>query len=142
MKKIDEDMVIAEDALITEVQFAIHNLLEAKGMSRADLARALGVSEARVSQLFSENSRNLTLKTIARIFFVLDEEPQITSPTLHKMIPVRGMSADCLTKTPRSDVKVGKVTLMMARLDQEVRARNLFELEANDNAHEEYCVAA
>lgn len=72
---IDTDMLIAEDSLIADVQFTIHNLLEQKGVSRAELARRLSVSEAYVSQLFSDVTRNLTLRTIARVFKALGETP-------------------------------------------------------------------
>lgn len=82
----EDHAVYVEDALISDVQFAIHNLLEVKKMSRADLARKLGVSEARISQLFSDTPRNLTLKTIARVFHALNERPRVTCDTLDLII--------------------------------------------------------
>jgi transcriptional regulator with XRE-family HTH domain len=83
----DDEMLIAEDALITHVQFAIHNLLEKKHVSRRELSLRMGVSESHISQIFRDNSRNLTLKTIARIFRALDEEPRITSELLSEILP-------------------------------------------------------
>ncbi len=82
------DMIIAEDALISDVQFAIHNLMEVKGFSRADLARALSISETQVSSLFHDEPKNLTLCLIARIFHTLGEKPQLTSSCLLKIIPI------------------------------------------------------
>jgi transcriptional regulator with XRE-family HTH domain len=84
--KVTKDMVIAADKLIADTQFAIHNLMEAKDVSRRELARALDVSEPRISQLFHDTT-NLTLRTIARIFHVLGEDARITSRTLDRLIP-------------------------------------------------------
>jgi len=77
--------IFAEEGFIADTQFAIHNLLEDKKMNRADLAKALDVSEARVSQMFSDEAKNLTLRTIARIFHVLGEEVRISSPRLDQI---------------------------------------------------------
>ena len=74
-----DEMISAEESLIADVQVVIHNLMEDSHVSRADLARALGVSEARVSQMFSDAAPNLTLRTMARIFRALGEECRVTS---------------------------------------------------------------
>lgn len=74
-----DEMTFAEEALIADVQVVIHNLMLDRNVSRADLARALNVSDARVSQMFSDTAPNLTLRTIARIFHVLGEECRFTS---------------------------------------------------------------
>jgi len=81
------EYILAEDSLITQAQFAIHNLLESKGVSRAELARRLEVSDAYVSQIFKDEPRNLTLKTVARIFRALGEEAKITSDSLARLMP-------------------------------------------------------
>ncbi len=135
----NRDMIIAEDALIADVQFAIHNLLEAKGKSRADLARALNVSEARISQLFRDNTKNLTLRTIARIFCALGERAQITSPTLKEIIPIEGRDEREFAKPLRG---AAEADFVLARLYEECRARAAFRLEANDNAFEDDLIAA
>lgn len=75
---ITDEMIFAEEALIADVQFVIHNLMADRRLSRADLARELGVSQARVSQMFSDDAKNLTLRTLARIFRVLGQECRIT----------------------------------------------------------------
>ena len=74
----NDELISAEETLIADVQVAIHNLMLDRGVSRADLARALGVSDARVSQMFSDAAPNLTLRTIARIFHVLGEQCRFT----------------------------------------------------------------
>jgi len=142
MEKVTHaNAIIAEDNLIADVQFALHNLLEFKGMSRRELARKLGVSEARVSNFFHHDPRNFTLKTIARIFHALGEEAQITSPGLQRVIPVKRVKIRrSQGRTP--PFMAGKTDMMMARLHEEVRARDVFELEANDNAIGEELIAA
>ena len=122
----EEDMVIAEDALITDVQFALHNLLEAKGVSRAELARRLNVSEARVSQVFEEEPRNLTLKTIARFFRALGEEARLTSRCLARLIPADHGSDVVLKPQTKGDV--------IAKMLQEIEiAQNRVVAVSNDN---------
>jgi transcriptional regulator with XRE-family HTH domain len=70
-KLTQDEMISAEEALIVDVQVAIHTLMLDRGLSRADLARELDVSQARVSQMFSDDAKNLTLRTVARILRVL-----------------------------------------------------------------------
>lgn len=66
--------VFAEEAAVVEVQALLHELMESKGWSRADLARAMKVSRGRVTQLFSDECTNLTIRLIARAIFALKEE--------------------------------------------------------------------
>lgn len=134
----DGKLIYAEESFIADVQFAIHNLLEAKGVSRADLARAMGVSEARISQLFSDNPRNLTLRTIARMFYAAGEEPQLTSKTLASLIPVVRDRDVASSKAARRHEEVAQDLLEVAN-----KARTSFGLQANDNTNEiEYRDAA
>jgi transcriptional regulator with XRE-family HTH domain len=67
----DFDGLLAENRFVTDIQFVIEKALDEAGMSQADLARALGISEPRVSQILSGNGKNLQARTIARIAFVL-----------------------------------------------------------------------
>jgi transcriptional regulator with XRE-family HTH domain len=87
-----DEFLFAEDALISNAQFVVHNLMANRGMTRADLARKLGVSDARVSQMFSDSAPNLTLKTLAHIFCVLGEECRITSDGWEAIL---AKGADC-----------------------------------------------
>lgn len=66
--------IFAEEAAVVEVQSLLHQLMENKGWSRADLARAMNVSRARVTQIFSDECKNLTVRLMARAMTALGEE--------------------------------------------------------------------
>ncbi len=65
------DTLVAENRFITDIQMAIECAMKEKNMSQAQIARALSISEARVSQILSGNGKNLQARTIARIAHVL-----------------------------------------------------------------------
>lgn len=77
-KELDERLVFAEEELVVSAQGLLHELLVEKGMSRADLARAMGVSRARVTQLFSDECKNFTLRLWARALFALGEQAVVS----------------------------------------------------------------
>lgn len=64
------EAIKAEENLVIDVQLMIQRLLNQKKMSRADLARSLGVSQARLSQVMAVDA-NPTVRTLAQIFFAL-----------------------------------------------------------------------
>lgn len=66
----------AEERLVSSFQSLLQETLERRGMSKSDLAKKMGVSKARVSQMFSD-SQNFTLRLIANAFFALGEEVSI-----------------------------------------------------------------
>lgn len=66
-----------EEFFVAETQARLAQMLEEKGVSRAELARKLDVSRARVTQIFADDATNLTLRLLARSFLALDEEPMI-----------------------------------------------------------------
>lgn len=70
----------AEEKLVASVQSLLQQALEERGMSRSDLAKKMGVSKARISQMFSD-SQNFTLRLVAAAFFALGEEIKISRPT-------------------------------------------------------------
>lgn len=76
--KQNERIIFAEEALVVNAQGLLQELLDEKGLSRADLARAMGVSRARVTQLFSDECKNFTLRLWARALFALGEEAVVT----------------------------------------------------------------
>ncbi len=80
------DAIIATEGFIADVQFRIQVLLDDKGLARVDLARLMNVSEARVSQMFAPSSSNLTLRSVAKIFWAMDEECYVTSPRLERLL--------------------------------------------------------
>lgn len=67
----------AEADFILAVQTEIQKLLNTKGLRARDLSKRLQVTEARISQMFGDQAKNLTLRTIARVFYHLDETPLI-----------------------------------------------------------------
>lgn len=62
-----------EELALLKAQELISELMIKKGVNQAELAKRLNQSRAHVSELLS-GSRNLTLKTMGRIFFYLGEE--------------------------------------------------------------------
>lgn len=70
----ERDRIFAEEAAVVKAQLALHELMEDRGWSRADLARAMNVSRARVTQIFSDECTNLTVRLLARALFALGEE--------------------------------------------------------------------
>lgn len=78
----EREFVIEEEGVLADVIADIDWIRESKNISRRDLAARLGVSEARVSKIFSSNGSNLTLRTAARLFFALGERLKVTSAHL------------------------------------------------------------
>lgn len=75
----DRNSVMAEERFLFDTQVEMQKLLNEKGFKYKDLALGLGVSEARVSQLFSDDNNNLTIRTIARVYHQLGEVPVLLS---------------------------------------------------------------
>jgi len=73
----ERDAIFAEEAFVVDAQLFLHSLMEEKGFSRADLASAMGVSRARVSQVFSDECKNFTLRLFARAVHALGETPKL-----------------------------------------------------------------
>ena len=71
------DVLVSENRFVTGIQLEIERALEMRAMTQADLARALDVSEARVSQILAGNGKNLRARTIARIAHVLGLEADL-----------------------------------------------------------------
>jgi transcriptional regulator with XRE-family HTH domain len=138
MEWTNHELAGAEESFIAEAQFVLHNLLNAKGVSRKELAKRLGVSAPRVSQMFSDNARNLTLRSLARVFHVLGEEPQITSATLAKLIKVRTGHSTSLDSLVNAAHAAGE--WQRVELDDAPSRRKA--AEANDNYLPEVRVAA
>lgn len=78
-------VVFAEEALVVDVQAFLHRLMLEKGMSRAQLADAMGVTKARVSQIFSDECKNLTVRLLARAVYALGEEVEITTGSCRRL---------------------------------------------------------
>lgn len=72
----DHARSLAEERLIADVTEALWDVMEQMDVSKTELATRLGKSKGHVSQLFS-GSRNMTLRTLAEICFVLGREVTI-----------------------------------------------------------------
>ncbi len=88
-----EEETFAIEALVFSVQIALQKAMQKHGVSNKVLAERLGMSPARVSQIFSSNGPNLTLRTIARIQHALGEEFEFLS------------KSDVQTPKPKMDLK-------------------------------------
>ena len=71
------EALVTENGFITDIQLCLEAALTDRGLSHADFARLLGVSEARISQMLSSNGRNLQARTVARAAHVLRMRPSI-----------------------------------------------------------------
>ena len=70
------ELLVAEEELIADCQMYIHLQMKEKSVSKADLARLLGVSKASVSQMLGPDA-NLTLRRLARVAALLGEKATI-----------------------------------------------------------------
>lgn len=70
LSDLAREQVYAEEDALIDFQFALIDAMRERGMTKAELAVTLGVSRARVSQLFS-SSANPTLKLAARALFAV-----------------------------------------------------------------------
>lgn len=67
---ITKSAEFSEERLVASAQALLEEALFEKGCTKGDLAAAMGVSKARVSQIFSTN-QNFTLRFLARAFHAL-----------------------------------------------------------------------
>ena len=67
------------ESLVFSVQIALQRAMNKQGVSSKELAERLGMSPARVSQIFSERGPNLTLRTIAKIQLALGADFEMIS---------------------------------------------------------------
>lgn len=74
----EKEAIFAEEAFVVDVQILLNDIMSSKGVSRADLARAMNLSRARISQLFSDDCKNFTIRLLARAMHALDETPVVT----------------------------------------------------------------
>lgn len=101
-----EEEAFAIEALVFSTQVALQKAMNRSGVTNKELAERLGMSPARVSQVFSSNGPNLTLKTIARIAHALGEDFEfINRRDIKSSLPeekAKGFSAVVLQMRPRS----------------------------------------
>ena len=66
--------IYALENLVFSVQVALQRAMNKQGVNGKNLAEKLGMTPARVSQIFSDRGPNLTLRTIAKIQYALGED--------------------------------------------------------------------
>jgi transcriptional regulator with XRE-family HTH domain len=79
--RFDPGMVEAEENLLVDYQFLLQERMSKKGLSQGALAERAGISDARLSQIMSDNA-NPTVKTFAALFYALGERVCVSSRSL------------------------------------------------------------
>lgn len=74
----DSEVIRAEEVFVADAQLLLHEIMIAKGITRAQLAERLGISRARISQLFSSECTNFTVRMLARTMHALEEVPAVS----------------------------------------------------------------
>jgi transcriptional regulator with XRE-family HTH domain len=74
----EREAIFAEEAFVVDVQILLNQIMKEKGFSRADLARAMNVSRARITQIFSDDCKNFTVRLLARAMHAMEEAPALT----------------------------------------------------------------
>ncbi len=97
----------AQETLIVDVAENLLEMMEERGVSKADLAKKLGTSKAYVTQLF-RGSRNITLRTLSDIALALNLEPKIQfeSHNPKKDHPLAGETKNSLIDCPNNSDKL------------------------------------
>lgn len=76
MQVLNEAEIIAEEDLVIDVQFLLQEMINKHSVSRSELAKKIGITRARLTQLMQPNA-NPTIRTLARIFNALGERIEI-----------------------------------------------------------------
>lgn len=71
------EMMVAEEELILHAQMLIKRAMRERGISQKALAERLGVGASYISQMLGSSARNLTLRTIARVMYVLEQKATV-----------------------------------------------------------------
>ncbi len=136
--KNENDLIFAESSLIAEVQIVLHAILESKGVSRVELARRMGKSEAYVSQMFSDCPRNFTLKTIARVCHLLGETPRFTTGIFEEIL----FNSRRDSESAANNTFAHNPTLRFFQQDNDYDTDSVINHECNDNDDEQTELAA
>lgn len=81
---VDDREIEAIEGFMVDVQIYLNEIMTQKKISRAELARRMGVSRPRVSQMFSDDS-NVTVRQLARAAYHLGEDPRVESEITRTM---------------------------------------------------------
>lgn len=86
---VQRSVVAVEEGFVVEVQSYLQELMNNAGISRSELARRMGVSRARVTQIFSDDCTNLTIRLLAKAAYAMGEEPKIESELTRRLKAAR-----------------------------------------------------
>jgi transcriptional regulator with XRE-family HTH domain len=95
------ERLLAEEALILDSTELISELMLAKGLTRAELAKRIGKTRGFVTQVLAGN-RNMTLRTLADLAFALDARVKVFAQPLES---VYGQSAGAAMRGRRGPRK-------------------------------------
>jgi transcriptional regulator with XRE-family HTH domain len=90
----DYARLVAEETLIFDVTEEISRLLDAAGITRKELAEALGKTKGHVTQLLS-GERNMTLRTAADLAHALDRRLHVRARPLDGSFERPGQPSHC-----------------------------------------------
>lgn len=76
-EEFEHDVEYRAECLYNDITAQILDCMRERDISRAELANRMGVSEARVSRMFSE-TQNFTLATLAKMACALGLEMEVT----------------------------------------------------------------
>ena len=76
---LEEALVEVEEGFVVDVQLFLHEMMVEKNVSRAELARRMNVSRGRITQLFSDDCKNFTIRLLAKAAHALGEVPTLDS---------------------------------------------------------------
>jgi len=79
--RFDPGLVEAEENLLVDYQFLLQERMTKNGLSHRELAERAGISNARLSQIMSDEA-NPTVKTFADLFYALGERVCVSSAPL------------------------------------------------------------
>jgi len=94
--------IAAEENLVIDVQFLLQEMMDDKGITRAELARRAGISKARLTQMMRPDA-NPTLRTLAAIFHALGERVTVQPVRDDEQKVSSGSSASADTWTDSSN---------------------------------------
>lgn len=76
---------LAEQRAVARIQAMALRLVESKKIDRSELAKCLGVSKARVSQILCGDPENISVRRAAALFFALDEQLLLTCSGIEEL---------------------------------------------------------
>lgn len=85
VKNVRSTSAYAEEALVVDLQSLLHTVMVEHGMTRSQLAQSMGVSKARITQLFSADCSNFTVRLLARALHALGERLEVSCHTYRQV---------------------------------------------------------